>query len=120
GDSWAVNQPVVEDEQTRVAVGEDSLQLLGLQERVQGGRYGASRDRAPETDRKEVSVREDQRDPVSTMDALPLERRREPPDELVELAEGRLLLIRDDRYVLGSILGGVAPDGPFSCVETVG
>ena len=118
-DRQAIHDAPVEDEQTRVAIGEDGFELLGLQERVERNGHSAARNRAPEGDRKEGAIGQDQGDSISVVDALVLQGGREAPDELLELAVGRLSLVRYDRDAPSPALRDTSSDEPLRGVEAV-
>src|SRR5205823_4822361 len=103
----------------RIAIGEDGFELLGLQERVERNGHRARRNRTPEGNREEGTIRQDQGDSISLVDALVLQRGREASDELLEFAVGRLSFICDDRDAPSPALRDISPDEPLRGVETL-
>ena len=109
----------VEDQDPRVAVGEDDPRLLGLQERVDGNRHGACGDRAPEHHREKGSVGEEDRHAVAPVNSRPRERSRKAPHVPVELGVGRLAIVRRDRDPSAAALRDVPAHEPLRGVEAV-
>src|SRR5262249_45419692 len=119
GDRGSIDDARLEDEQTRIAVGEDCLELLGLEQRVQRNREGPGRARPPERNGEERPIRQNDGDSISAVYPLALERRREAANESVELAECRDSFVRRDRDAVSTSGGSVAPDEPLRGIETV-
>ena len=98
----------------------DRAQLLRFQERVQRDGDRSRRDGSPEDGREERPVREHQRHPIPAPNAGSRDRTGERPDPPVELAVGRLAIVRDNGDACPPPFGNVPPDEPLRGVESLG
>ena len=110
----------VENEQARIAVGQNRTEVLGLEVRVERRRDAARRDRAPERDREERPVGKDQGDAVAGLEPLGEQSAGEAPHGQIQLRVGRLPLVAEDRHAAAAPFRRMAPDEPGGRVEPLG